>query len=56
MGHRTHFEIKIYMYTYIHAHMYMYIYVDQICVEVFEKTIRRTEIINHLFERELYGA
>ena len=31
-------------------------YIDQICVEVFEKTIRRTEIIDHLFERKFYGA
>ena len=42
--HRTHFEVKI------------YIYIDQICIEVFEKTIRRTEIIDHLFERKFYGA
>ena len=28
----------------------------KICVEVFEKTIRRTEIIDHLFERKFYGA
>ena len=28
----------------------------RICVEVFEKTIRRTEIIDHLFERKFYGA
>ena len=34
----------------------IYIYIDQICVEVFEKTIRRTEIIDHLFERKFYGA
>ena len=30
------------------------LYIDQICVEVFEKTIRRTEIIDHLFERKFY--
>ena len=29
--------------------------IDQICIEVFEKTIRRTEIID-LFERKLNGA
>ena len=34
----------------------MDIYIDQICVEVFEKTIRRTEMINHPFERKFYGA
>ena len=41
--HRTHFEIKMYI-----------IYIDQICIEVFEKTIKRTEIIDHLFERKFY--
>ena len=35
---------------------YAHIYIDQICVKVFEKTIRRTEIIDHLFERKFYGA
>ena len=36
--------------------MYMYTSIDQICVEVFEKTIRRTEMIDHSFERKFYGA
>ena len=39
------------MYIYIY-----YIYIDKICVEVFGKTIRRTEMINPLFERKLNGA
>ena len=34
----------------------LYIYIDQICVEVFGKTIRRTEMIDHSFERKLNGA
>ena len=37
-------------------HVYMYTSIDQICVEVFEKTIRRTEMIDHSFERKFYGA
>ena len=32
------------------------LYIDQICVEVFRKTIRRTEMIEHSFERKLNGA
>ena len=32
----------------------MYISIDQICVEVFEKTIRRTEMIDHSFERKFH--
>ena len=28
----------------------------KICVEVFEKTINCTEMIDHSFERKLYGA
>ena len=32
------------------------IHIDQICVEVFGKTIRRTEMIDHSFERKLNGA
>ena len=35
--------------------MYIYI-IDQICVEVFGKTIRPTEMIDHSFERKLKGA
>ena len=34
----------------------LYIYIDQICVEVFGKTIRRTEMIDNSFERKLNGA
>ena len=30
--------------------------IDQICVDVFEKTMRRTEMINHSLERKFYGA
>ena len=30
--------------------------IDQICVEVFEQTISRTEMIDHSFERKFYGA
>ena len=35
----------------------MYTSVDQVCVEVFEKTIRSTEMIDHSFERNFmeYG-
>ena len=36
--------------------IYIYIYIDQICVEVFGKTIRLTEMIEHSFERKLNGA
>ena len=36
--------------------MYIYIYIDQICVEVFGKTIRRTEMIDPSFESKFYGA
>ena len=34
----------------------MYTCIDQICVEVFEKTIRGTEMIDHSFERKFYGV
>ena len=34
----------------------MYTCIDQICVEVFEKTIRGTELIDHSFERKFYGV
>ena len=37
-------------------HVYIYTSTDQICVEVFEKTIRRTEMIDHSFEKKCYGA
>ena len=30
--------------------------IDQICVEVFEKTIRGTEMIDHSFEKKFYGV
>ena len=33
-----------------------YIYIYQICVEVFGKTIRRTEMIDNSFERKLNGV
>ena len=36
--------------------IYIYRAIDQICVEVFEKTIRGTEMINHSFERKFYGV
>ena len=36
--------------------IYMYTCIDQICVEVFEKTIRDTEMIDHSFERKFYGV
>ena len=32
----------------------MYTSIDQICVEVFEKTIRGTVMIDHSFERKFY--
>ena len=38
------------------VNIYMHTSIDQICVEVFEKTIRRTEMIDHSFERKSYGA
>ena len=34
----------------------MYVCIDNYCVEVFEKTISRTEMIDHSFERIFYGA
>ena len=42
--HGTYVKIKIYR------------AIDQICVEVFEKTIRGTEKINHSFERKFSGV
>ena len=33
-----------------------YTSIDQICVEVFEKTIKRTDMIDHSFEKKFYGA
>ena len=36
------------------VHIYIEIY--KICVEVFEKTISRTEMIDHSFKRKFYGA
>ena len=36
--------------------MYMYVCIDNFCVEVFEKTISRTEMIDHSFERIFYGT
>ena len=37
--------------------MYIYnIYIYNFCVEVFEKTISHTEMIDHSFERKFYGA
>ena len=38
---------------------YVYMYytcIDQMCVEVFEKTIRGTEMIDHSFERKFRGV
>ena len=34
----------------------MYTSIDQICVEVFGKTVSRTEMINHSLGRKFYGA
>ena len=34
----------------------LYTCIDQICVEVFEKTKRGTEMIDHSFERKFYGV
>ena len=42
--------------TKLDALPYKYIYIYQNCVEVFEKTITRTEMIDHSFERKYYGA
>ena len=39
------------MYTCIHV--YKYTCIDQICVEVFEKTIRGAKMIDHSFERNV---
>ena len=36
--------------------MYIDIEIYKICVEVFEKTISRTEMIDHSFERKFYEA
>ena len=38
------------MYIYIHICIYNF------CVEVFEKTISRTEMIDHSFERKFNGV
>ena len=47
----------IYCYSYVFTQLYKSLkYIDQICVEVFGKTIRRTEMIDHSFERKLNGA
>ena len=46
----TFHGIKIYtdLYIYnIYTHVYMYTSIDRICVEVFEKTIRGTEMTTH---------
>ena len=32
------------------------IYIDNFCVEVFEKTISRTYVIDHSFERKFNGV
>ena len=34
----------------------MYTSIDQICVEVFEKTRRGPEMIDHSFKRKFYGV
>ena len=34
----------------IYMYIYMYICIYNFCVEVFEKTINRTEMIDHSFE------
>ena len=53
----AHDCILIYRFTSIHrVYVYMHTCIDQICVEVFEKTIRGTEMIDHSFERKFYGV
>ena len=32
------------------------VYIDNFCVEVFEKTISRTDVIDHSFERKFNGV
>ena len=50
-------KIKTYtLYIYIYVYIYIDWLIDKFCVEVFEKTIRRTDMIDHSFERKLYGA
>ena len=54
------FQLRaIYFHTFavdMSVYIYIYIYIDQICVEVLWKTIRRKEMIDHSFERKLNGA
>ena len=37
-------------------YIYIDIEIDHFCVEVFERTISRREMIDHSFERKFYGA
>ena len=45
-----------FIYPYIEIYIYIYIEIYKICVEVFEKTVSRTEMIDHSFERKFYEA
>ena len=40
---------------YVCMYVCMNVCIDNFCVEVFEKTISRTEMIDHSFERKFYG-
>ena len=50
-GIKINTDLSIYTCTCIHVYMYR-----SKCVEVFEKTIRGTEIIDHSFKRKFYGV
>ena len=50
IGHRN---LRLTEHKLRHMH---HVYIDNFSVEVFEKTISRTDVINHSFERKFNGV